>query len=507
MKVDYNTENLEKISEIFFSIANQTGQLIFDGDAKTGKIGWYGAIEEFTGYTPEEFSKVDLEGCKYLIHPEDFDRVWGTLMKSLQTGEKFEQRFMFKRKNDYSYVELSSIFLKDANDYVYRGIGVFKDITERKHYQEKLRVSEESLIRYLQNFRGIEFQLDSNFNFILLHGAIKEITGYENEAFCTGKVHLAQLVDPEDLNNYLENRRKLSTVSNNLVEQEYRILNRNGIRVWVFESIQVVRNVDKANWLHQGFIQDMTERKIAMEALDRAEKLRKKEIHHRIKNNLQVISSLLDLECDNLLSGNPDREKISEVFQESHNRIISMSIIHEELYNSRDMETINFASYLKKLTDDLFNSYKVGNSDILLRLDVEDFFFEMDCAIPLGIIVNELVSNSLKHAFPKGRNGEICIELHREDNDKNKISSNCNVANDIHNDSCPCKYFTLIVEDNGIGFPESIDFKTTNSLGLQLVNTLADQIDGGIELKRGSGTRFKILIPDFQSRSRNQTAN
>ena len=76
MKTDYNTENLEKISEIFFSIANQTGQLIFDGDAKTGKIGWYGAIEEFTGYTPEEFSKVDLEACKGLVHPEDLGRVW-----------------------------------------------------------------------------------------------------------------------------------------------------------------------------------------------------------------------------------------------------------------------------------------------------------------------------------------------------------------------------------------------------------------------------------------------
>ena len=133
-----------------------------------------------------------------------------------------------------------------------------------------------------------------------------------------------------------------------------------GNRVWVFESVQVVYNKDNANWLYQGFIQDISERKIAMEALDRVEKLRKKEIHHRIKNNLQVISSLLDLECDNLLSGTPDREKIAEVFRESHNRIISMSIIHEELYNSRDTETINFTSYLKKLTDDLIQVIQSG---------------------------------------------------------------------------------------------------------------------------------------------------
>jgi PAS domain S-box-containing protein len=404
-------------------------------------------------------------------------------------------------------VDQSSIFLKDENNCVCRAIGLIKDITERKYYQEKLKISEESLLRYLQNFKGIGFQLDSNFNLVLQHGAVKEITGYENEEFHSGKIQLIQLVEPEDRSNFLENRRKLSIASSSLVEQEYRIRNRNGNRIWVFESIQVVRSINETNWLYQGFIQDITERKIAMEALDRAEKLSKKEIHHRIKNNLQVISSLLDLECDNLLSGVPDREKIAKVFQESHNRIISMSIIHEELYNSRDMETINFASYLKKLTDDLFKSCKVGNSNIRLRLDLEDFFFEMDCAIPLGIIANELVSNSLKHAFPDGRNGEICIKLYREDNSKKEILSNYNISKDIKNNTCPCKYFSLIVSDNGIGFPEFIDFRRTNSLGLQLVNTLADQIDGSIELKRGSGTIFKVLIPDSQSKSRSKTSN
>lgn len=497
MNTDYNTENLEKISEIFFSIAIQTGQLIFDGDAKTGKIGWYGVIEEFTGYTPEEFSKVDLMGCKDLIHPDDFERVWGALEKSLQTGEKFEQRFLFKRKYDYSYVELSAIFFKDSNNFVYRGIGVFKDITERKNYQEKLRVSEESLIRYLQNFRGIGFQLDSNYKLVLLHGAIEEITGYKDQDFFSGKIHLAQLVDPEDLNDFLENRRKLSAVSNSFVEQEYRIRNRNMDRIWVFESIQVVHNIDESNWLYQGFIQDINERKIASEALDKIENLRKKEIHHRIKNNLQVISSLLSLECDNLLStGFLNRERIIEAFRESNNRVLAMSIIHEELYNSRNVETINFASYLKKLTDDLFKSYKVGNSDIKLRLNMEDFFLEMDYSIPLGIIVNELVSNSLKYAFPNGRNGEIHIELQIV-YDFNETPNDATIESIIRNNLSPRKHLKLIVEDNGIGFPQSIDFKNTSSLGLQLVNTLVDQIGGEIEIKKSSGTKYEILIPNY----------
>ena len=199
MEGDFYKENLEKIAERFFSIAEQTGQLILDGDAITGKIEWSGSIEEFTGYTPKEFSKVDLGACKYLVHPHDLDRVWGAVEKSMETGEKFEQKYRFKRKDgSYIYVVQTSIFLKDENNCVYRAIGLFKNVTEKKHDQEKLKVSEESLLRYLHNFRGIGFQLDSNFNVVLLHGAVKEITGYENEEFCSGKIRLDQLVDPED---------------------------------------------------------------------------------------------------------------------------------------------------------------------------------------------------------------------------------------------------------------------------------------------------------------------
>lgn len=485
MEGDFYKENIEKIEKRFFSIAEMTGQLIFDGDVQTGKIEWSGPIEEFTGYTQEEFNKIDFVACKELIHPEDRERVWCSLENSLNTGEKFEQKFRFRKKDgNYIYVEDSSVFLKGKNDCVYRGIGLLKNITENKYAQEKLKVSEEHILKYLQNFRGIGFELDNNFNLMLLHGAVEEITGHRNEEFLSGKIKLVQLVYPEDQINFLENRKKLNITPNSLTEQEYRILNRNGNIVWVFESIHVVHDINKANQFYQGFIQDVTEQKIAKEAIDKAEKLRKKEIHHRIKNNLQVISSLLELECENLLSGDLEREKVIEAFRESNNRIISMSIIHEELYNSKDMETINFASYLKELTDDLFKSYKVGSSDIQLLLDVDDIFFEMDNAIPLGIIINELVSNSLKYSFQEGRSGKIQIKLHRDVNDKKKSLVT------------PNRNFMLIVEDNGIGFPDSIDFRNTSSLGLQLVNTLVDQINGDIELIKDSGTKYNIRFTD-----------
>jgi PAS domain S-box-containing protein len=479
MEKDFYRENLEKIEKRFFSIAELTGQLIFDGDAKTGKIEWSGSIEEFTGYTTEEFNNIDLSSCKELIHPEDRERVWCALENSLKTGEKFGLKFRFRKKNgSYIYVEDVSVFLKDENNRVYRGIGLFKNITENKYAQERLKVSEEHILKYLQNFRGIGFELNSNSNLVLLHGAVEEITGYKSEEFLSGKLKWIQLVTPEDKSNFLQNRKKLSTESNSLVEQEYRILNKNGNIVWVFESIQTIHDIDNANRFYQGFVQDVTENKIAKEIIDKTEKLRKKEIHHRIKNNLQVISSLLELECENLMSGNLEREKVVEAFRESNNRIISMSMIHEELYNSKDMETINFASYLKELTSDLFKSYKIGVSDIQLILDVEDIFFGMDKAIPLGIIVNELVSNSLKYAFPAGRSGKIHIKLYRNIKDKKEIPTS------------PCKLYILIVEDDGVGLPNSIDFRNTSSLGLQLVNILVDQINGNIELNNEFGTKY-----------------
>lgn len=232
-----------------------------------------------------------------------------------------------------------------------------------------------------------------------------------------------------------------------------------------------------------GVMLDITERKKAEQALLKTEEVRKKEIHHRIKNNLQVISSLLSLQAEHFSD-----KKVKESFQDSQNRVISMSLIHEELYKTGeigDFETFDFKEYLQKLANELFRSYLVGNQDTHLKLDIESTYLGMDTGIPLGIIINELVSNSLKHAFPAGREGEIQIKLHKIESEK--ISGE---------DRGICRHeiseFLLAVSDNGVGIPEKIDFRHPSSLGLQLVNILVDQIEGSIELVRGAGTEFRI---------------
>jgi len=160
---------------------------------------------------------------------------------------------------------------------------------------------------------------------------------------------------------------------------------------------------------------DITKRKEAEEALANLEIARKKEIHHRIKNNLQVISSLLDLQAEKFNNREYIQDSdVLEAFRESKDRVISMALIHEELYKGGGFDTLNFSSYIEKLSENLFQTYRLGNDDLILNMDLEEnIFFDMDIAVPLGIIVNELVSNSLKHAFTE-RGGEIRIRLCRE---------------------------------------------------------------------------------------------
>jgi len=214
---------------------------------------------------------------------------------------------------------------------------------------------------------------------------------------------------------------------------------------------------------------DITERKEAEEA-------RRKEIHHRIKNNLQVISSLLDLQAEKFSD-----ENVREAFRESQNRVISMSLIHEELYEGEETDTLNFPEYIQKLAENLFQTYKINSTNIHLHIDLEEnAFFNMDTAIPLGIIVNELISNSLKHAFVGRDKGEIRIILYREEKGECK------------NEGYKSTRFIMTVSDNGMGIPENLDIEDLDSLGLQLVTSLVDQLDGELELKSNKGTEFTI---------------
>lgn len=212
---------------------------------------------------------------------------------------------------------------------------------------------------------------------------------------------------------------------------------------------------------------DITERKAAEVQLKKSlqeKEMLLKEIHHRVKNNFMIISSLL-----NLQSGYIDDERSQELLLESQTRVRSMALIHERLYQSTDLKTLDFGSYIRSLSTELFHTYKAEKSNITLNFNVQNSVLDINIAIPLGLIINELITNSLKHAFQDHKKGEINV-----------------CFNPLE------EYYEFIVKDNGIGFPEGIDIHTTNSLGLQIINILTAQINGQIELKICNGTEIKI---------------
>ena len=303
-----------------------------------------------------------------------------------------------------------------------------------------------------------------------------EIVGYTREDLQAGRIRWDKMTPPEYryLDEHAIAELKATGVSSQF-EKEY--TRKDGSRIPVIVGIATfdpVRNEGIA------FVLDITERKKAEKALEKAEDARKKEIHHRIKNNLQVISSLLDLQAEKFSD-----EKVIEAFRESQNRVISMALIHEELYEGEGTDTLNFSEYIKKLADNLFKTYRLSGKNIHLYMDMEEnTFINMDTAVPLGIIVNELVSNSLKHAFSGRDRGEIRIKLRRDENGEfiSREESKSEVSKSTS--------FVLIVSDNGIGIPEDLNIEDLDSLGLQLVSSLIDQLDGELELKRNNGTEF-----------------
>jgi PAS domain S-box-containing protein len=219
---------------------------------------------------------------------------------------------------------------------------------------------------------------------------------------------------------------------------------------------------------------DITEQKLAEEALRsslREKEVLLQEVHHRVKNNLQVISSLLDLQSQNLKD-----QKTLEIFRESYNRVKSMALLHDKLYQSQSLEKIDFPEYVTTLTSYLLMSYGVNLDLIKVNINIEQVFLSIDTALTCGLIINELISNSLKYAFPKEKSGLLEIKLSCESNQK----------------------FLLTVKDNGVGFPQDVSLKTT-TLGLKLVDVLTKQLEGDLELDQSQGTEFKIKFCEVKT--------
>jgi PAS domain S-box-containing protein len=452
-----------------------------------------------------------LEGLPFLIysHMDIFPSFMGHLFKVLSyyliyraivvTGfeEPYSLLFRELKQREEALTE-ETTFLTNEQMLIYTILGVNKNTFEKKAVIEDLQKKEEHYYSFIKHFSGRLFQLDKDLSPIFTEGT-QNITGYSKEDFLSGNVKWEKLIEPEDFPYVSKKTADFQSGRKSSMELEYRIRKKDGEVRWVRVTIRKINENSSKREKFQGLIYDITERKMIEESVKKHEEARIKEIHHRIKNNLQVISSLLDLQagtfsdlkvCDTL--------KIIEAFRESQNRVISMALIHEELYKSKDMTTLDFGAYLQKLTADLVNSYTVDHDNINLKLNTEQVYFGMDTAIPLGIIVNELISNSLKHAFQPGQKGEIRISLYENKNHDIMHESPAEAVTRKSESKKQFKY-TLIVADNGPGIPKEIDLENTDSLGLQLIDVLVNQIEGYLELKKENGTEFKISFNSILS--------
>jgi two-component sensor histidine kinase/putative methionine-R-sulfoxide reductase with GAF domain len=194
-----------------------------------------------------------------------------------------------------------------------------------------------------------------------------------------------------------------------------------------------------------------------------------KEIHHRVKNNLQIITSLLNLQSAQLQD-----PEASMLFRESQSRVRSMALIHEKLYQSKDLARVDFNAYVRDLMVYLFRSFATNSDVVRTRIEMDGMYLEIDTAIPCGLIISELVTNALKYAFPDGRRGEIYIGLKRIEE----------------------RNLSLVVTDDGVGFPDGFDWRESDSLGLQLVTTLTNQLHGTMDVSGTNGASFKLTFPE-----------
>lgn len=391
------------------------------------------------------------------------------LPQYFQTGACRDIPYQWVKKNgELIDVLLSAIAERDTSGNIIRTLAVSVDVTERNRIEVALSESEERFrLAFEQAAIGMALISPAG-QWLKANESLCKIVGYSEAELLS--MTFQDITHPDDVALDLKSAEQLLTGEINNYHTEKRYIHKQGHDVWILLSASLVC---QDNGLPLHFItqiQNISARKVSEQQLSEslAEKsVMLQEIHHRVKNNLQVICSLLNLQTQ----ANPDTN-IAEVMQESQNRVKSMALVHENLYQSKNLSKINLETYVKELTNNLLRSYRSRVSLTQINITIDNIYLDIDTAVPCGLIINELVSNALKHAFPEQSSGIITIHIQEPSNSE----------------------LTLTVADNGRGMSEQVSFNNTQTLGLRMVKTLTRQISGTITINRDSGTSFQICF-------------
>jgi PAS domain S-box-containing protein len=475
---------------------------------RDGKITYEsGSAERILGYSPG--SLIGKDPMDY-IYPDDRERVKNDLQDVVEKENSGVPTEFRTRKADGEYIWVESLAANLLDTPGVNGIVITtRPIQQRKEAEDALKEGEARLRLALEGADAGFWDWHLPSGTAVFSDRYYTMLGYEPGEFPATYDAWVGLMHPDDQKRVIPDLEQQIRNGDSQLEIEYRTKAKEGNWVWLLGRGKVVEkdaggipvrvtgvNIDITNRrlmeseirsLNSVLEQRVQERTEAlskanealeeenMQRLDAEEKLRAslnektmllKEVHHRVKNNLQIIVSLL-----NLQSRYVKDETVLATIRESQNRVKAMALVHEKLYRAEDIAHIDLDDYIRFLGTGLSQFYDAKSRGIRFTLEAPGVRVDINTAIPLGLILNELISNAFKYAFPKEKSGEVFVSVTHEE-----------------------KTLTVIVRDDGAGIPEGFDWKNTQSLGLRLVNSLVDQLDGTIELDRSSGTRFTMVL-------------
>ena len=463
-------ESLLRSEERFRLAQDAAGAGTWEWNLATNENFWSDELWKLYGLTPHS-REPSYRAWVETIHPDDRERNEETVRQAAGRETEFTTEWrVVHPDNTVHWLMSRGRPLHDARGRVVSYIGIVIDITDRKAAEERLRENKARLDLALQSAQMGAWHWDVNENKGYFDDQVCSLLGIDPSGFTGSGGEFLSAVHPDD--RHAPREALARTMEQDAsYETDYRAVWPDGSIHHITARGRLIRDNEGLPWRITGIIWDITARKLAEEALKaslREKETLLKEIHHRVKNNLQVMSSLL-----NWQSRYVSDPLALDAFRISIDRIKSMALIHDKLYRSQALSGINVRGYVSDLARGLMDTYATGGKRISLTLDINRAItMDLDTAIPLALIINELVSNAIKHGFPGEAEGTVTVGL-REDG----------------------THMTLIVADTGVGFPEGLDFRNTPSMGMQLVMVLVEQLEGTIELTREEGTKFTVTFP------------
>jgi PAS domain S-box-containing protein len=408
------------------------------------------------------------------IHPDDREMVRASLANAISNSDSFDIQFRYlSSPNQIKFINKKGKIITNERSEVVKIFGTSQDITDIKRTEEQLKIFSlfEKMMNEIYIFSEDEFKfLYANADALRnLNYTIEEIKNFKlleilkNYNRTTFKAAIAPLLSGKLDKIVLFDSFKRKDNSFYPAELHLQLIEQGG----KWESLP-----SESGKVFLATVLDLTERKRtekAMAASLHEKELLLQEIHHRVKNNLQVISSLLNIQKSFIKD-----EGFNNIIEESRDRIRSMALLHEKLYQSKDFNRIDFGNYINDLASELITAYSHLNKKIMLEIESDHSPVTIDLGISLGLILNELISNCIKHAFKEKTEGTINIYFRENKN----------------------RCFSLRVKDNGNGFAKDFDFENTGTLGLEIVRSLADQIDGRLSIHSNGGAEFEIEFPN-----------